>query len=519
MSLVCPIFPRAATLLCVNSPADLQLLQEYADSRSEAAFAALVQRHIDLVYSAALRMVRDRHLAEDVTQKVFLALAQNAPRLTQRPVLAGWLHRTAQNIAAQTVRTEVRRRAREQKATAMNQLVSHDPEPSWNDIAPHLDAALGDLSESDRDVLFLRYFESKSAFDMAQTLGISCAAAQKRALRAGERLRKAFASRGVTLNTSGLVIAISTHAVQAAPAGLAATAGALAGTSLASPAAAAAATEAVAWSVTHKLLAAAILLASAITPVVVHYRLNSQLAAQENAVRQRAQLVATLQSENDRLARLLSQTQAATALPGSQFNELLRARASFARLNRDLRDLQNLKDGSATDEINTLAAKEKLWSERAAKLKLWLDANPSAKIPELQFLTEQDWLDAVFPLTLFNEKEYRRAISLARANAEVRATEKIHAALREYAQVNQGQFPRQISQLLPFLKAPADIPILDRYAIVRANRLVAELQPGGDWAITQIAPVDAELDIRLSIGLTNACSADLTVTNRWTNLP
>ena len=112
----------------MNGLSDHQLLRDYTGRRSETAFAELVRRHVDLVYSAALRMVCDAHLAEDVTQSVFAALAQNAPQLTDRPVLSGWLHRTAQNIAAQTVRTDVRRRAREQEAAAMNELLAPEPD-------------------------------------------------------------------------------------------------------------------------------------------------------------------------------------------------------------------------------------------------------------------------------------------------------------------------------------------------------------------------------------------------------
>src|SRR5580765_1357453 len=143
-------------------------------------------------------MVCDSHLAEDVTQRVFLALAKNPGPLTDRPVLTGWLHRTAQNIAAQTVRTEVRRRARELEAATMNASLTHAPDAPWEQIAPHLDAALGELSEADRDALLLRYFERKSAQEMAQTLGVSEEAAQKRVSRATERLREFFVKRGIT---------------------------------------------------------------------------------------------------------------------------------------------------------------------------------------------------------------------------------------------------------------------------------------------------------------------------------
>src|SRR6266852_2648997 len=141
----------------MNSLTDQQLLLDYCEHRSEAAFAELVRRHVDFVYSAALRMVCDSHLAEDVTQGVFVAFAQSAAQLTNRRALSGWLHRTAQNIAAQTVRTIERRRAREQEAAAMNELLSEEPETVWEHITPQLDEALGELGETDRDALLLRY--------------------------------------------------------------------------------------------------------------------------------------------------------------------------------------------------------------------------------------------------------------------------------------------------------------------------------------------------------------------------
>src|ERR1041385_5878336 len=137
----------------MDSSSDQDLLRDYVERRSDPAFAELVRRHIDLVYSAALRMVCDKHLAEDVTQGAFVALAQNARQLGDRPVLAGWLHRTARNLAANVVRSEVRRRAREQEAAAMNELLSAEPDAAWERIAPDLDAALDDLSDQDRDAL------------------------------------------------------------------------------------------------------------------------------------------------------------------------------------------------------------------------------------------------------------------------------------------------------------------------------------------------------------------------------
>jgi RNA polymerase sigma factor (sigma-70 family) len=206
----------------VTEQTDSSLLKAYVERRLEAAFNELVHRHVDLVYSAAIRMVRDPHLAEDVTQGAFIALARQASELEERATLAGWLHRTAQNIAAQTVRTIERRRAREQESIAMSEQISTLPDVWLEQIEPHLDAALGELNDADRDAVVLRYFHNKSAAEIAAILGVSDDAAQKRVNRAVEKLREVFAKNKITIGAGSLGILISTNAMQAAPAGLAA---------------------------------------------------------------------------------------------------------------------------------------------------------------------------------------------------------------------------------------------------------------------------------------------------------
>ena len=220
---LCPTSTAAGIISWMNALTDQQLLRDYAERRSEAAFAELVRRHVDLVHSAARRMTGEAHSAEDVTQTVFVALAQNAARLAEHPVLSGWLHTTARHLAAKTVRVTVRRQLREQEAAAMNPLLSAENEIPWEHVAPCLDAALGELNEIERDALLLRYFEKKSAPEIAALLGISNAAAQKRVSRAVERLREFFAQRGLTAGTGGLAVVINANAVQAAPLGLAVT--------------------------------------------------------------------------------------------------------------------------------------------------------------------------------------------------------------------------------------------------------------------------------------------------------
>lgn len=205
----------------MDNQTDQQLLRAYVSHRSETAFTELVRRHIDLVYSTARRLLGDAFRAEDVTQATFMALAQKAKSLANRAVLSGWLHTTAHHLAIKTIRTDARRQQREQEAVTMNEATQPPSTTSWEEIAPHLDALLGQLSDSERDAILLRYFEKKSAAEMAECLHISAEAAQKRVSRAVEKLRELFSKYGINIGSGGLGLLISTHAVQAAPAGLA----------------------------------------------------------------------------------------------------------------------------------------------------------------------------------------------------------------------------------------------------------------------------------------------------------
>src|SRR5438309_9455370 len=201
---------------------DVELLQAYAPNCSESAFTELVQRHIDLVYSAALREARgDASLAEDSTQAVFVELAKKASNLVRHPALAGWLYTCVRRMAANVRRSEDCRQRREQEAQIMNELLtSNSSDPIWRQVQPVLDNAMHELSETDRAAVVLRLLEDRRLKEVGLALGINENAARMRVDRALEKLQTLLAKRGVTSAVSGLATAIIAGAVVSAPAGL-----------------------------------------------------------------------------------------------------------------------------------------------------------------------------------------------------------------------------------------------------------------------------------------------------------
>src|SRR5437867_1129741 len=199
---------------------DMDLVRQYARCKSEEAFADLVSRHVNLVYTVALRQVRDAHLAEEITQTVFIILARKARSLTSKTVISGWLYRTARYASAKALTMQRRRQHREQEAYMRSQLNETDSN-AWMQIEPVLDTAMSRLGEKDHNAVVLRFFEGRNFKDISATLGTTEAGAKMRVNRALEKLRKFFTTRGLTFSAAAIAGAISANSVQAAPIGLA----------------------------------------------------------------------------------------------------------------------------------------------------------------------------------------------------------------------------------------------------------------------------------------------------------
>jgi len=206
----------------------MDLLRCYAEGDSESAFAALVARHVNLVYSAALRKTGQPDAATEITQAVFILLAQKARRIPRQTILAGWLYQTARLTASSFLKSEARRARREHEAYMQTDLHAAAPDETWSQLAPLLEDAMGHLDERERAAVVLRFFGDKSFAEVATAAGVTENAAKKRVTRALEKLHLYFSRRGVSSTTAMIAGMISANSVHAAPVGLAKSATALA---------------------------------------------------------------------------------------------------------------------------------------------------------------------------------------------------------------------------------------------------------------------------------------------------
>lgn len=193
---------------------DGELLDQYLKDRNEAAFHVLVQRHLPLVSSVAFRVLRDAELVREVSQQTFIRLAQQAGRMRNDISLLAWLHRTARSYAVDAVRREESRKQREKKAASMFQSSqSGSSSDGWETLEPMVDELLDKLPPGDRQVILLRYYENRSIASLAEALGVTKEAANKRALRALEKLRGYFLKRGIATSSAVLAATLPLHGI------------------------------------------------------------------------------------------------------------------------------------------------------------------------------------------------------------------------------------------------------------------------------------------------------------------
>jgi len=327
------------------------LLVEYSEHGSESAFRELVARYMDLVYSTAFRKVSgDAHLAQDVTQMVFLQLARKARRIPRNVPLGGWLHGATCNVAATVRRTERRRQKREEEALQMNAL-QNDSAGRLEQVAPILDDAISQLPNEDRVAILLRFFERRDFRSIGSALGSTEDAARMRVNRALQKLELILKRRGASISAAALGAALTAEAVAAAPAGLAAS---VAGSALAGVAAAGGiASSAFKIMVMSKLklgTISAVVIGGLVASLVVQHQSLARLREDNRSLQQQ---VEELRDAKNQLAQVAVDQDELAKRQRDQ-SELLRLRGEVGVLRRQTKELDALEASLKTQSAGTV---------------------------------------------------------------------------------------------------------------------------------------------------------------------
>jgi RNA polymerase sigma factor (sigma-70 family) len=471
---------------------DMDLVREYADRNSESAFAELVRRHINLVYSVALRFTGNSGDAQDVTQAVFIIFTRKAASLRQRTILTGWLYETTRLTAAGCLRTRARRQAHEQEAFMQSTLDQPGTDNVWRQLAPHLEAGMSRLAEHDRTLLALRFYENKTGAEAAALMGIREEAAHKRTARALEKLRKFFTKRGVTLSSVAIAGAVSANSVQAAPVGLTAKI-----TAAATTIAGTAVTTTIVMTTLQKIAVTAALAVSVGVGIYQAKEAANARAEVQTLQQQQAPLaeqIQQLQRERDEATNLLARMAGESAKNQSDNNELLKLRAEVTRQ----KSVVNIESDPAFQQA-------RLWLAKEDKLRQQFAEHPDQWIPEMKFLTSEDWLDQARKADLDSAAGIRCALSNIRVAAAFNFAQKINQALNTYMITHNQQLPESTSELDSYFRPPVDDAdtILSRYEMLDSKELANPAYQGA--AITQKTLVD-HIDRAVLIGTKNVTS-------------
>ena len=478
------------------SMSDHDLLRQYAHDGSQAAFATLVDRHVNLVYSAARRQVNSPQLAEEVAQSVFIDLARHAPRFNPATPLVAWLHVVARRTAIDIIRREARRQAREHHAAtsaACAEPVAPAMKPSlpaWAAVEPLLDEAVESLDTTDRAAILLRYFENKTLREVGVALGASEDAAQKRVSRSVEQLRAFFLRRGVTVTAAGLASDLSAHALQFAPAGLSATISAATALSTAASTATLETARFITMTTLQKsvvLAAFAVIGGAGLFQAAVYVRQDSSLSQ--------------LQAQSTALQREVSAARAS--------HEALTRRLTEVETQIDARLAQARRSTSPTDPNleGTLAT----WIARANRRQAFIATRPDLAIPELRLLSNDNWAEIASKsppgVDAGSDVALREALALARKTAEDLFAPQVQRALNAFLRSSGGFLPDSLYQLLPYFESPISPVLLSRYHLLQTGKLDAlPVMDQINWLIETREVVDVDQDYIVSVGTAGRAS-------------
>ena len=423
---------------------DSECLRQYVANQSEDAFEELVRNRIDLVYATALRcMGGDHHRAADVTQSVFCDLARKARTLVNHPCLVGWLHSSAHFAATKVRRTEARRHAREQAAADMERLGTTSNAPNLEGVRQELDQAMLELSERNRRILLLRYFDSQLLAEIGRRLGMSENAAQKSLERALSKLRGCLERRGITSTEAAIGAFLAEQSAIAAPTGLSST-----------------------------VLVTALAATSSTVPPGLGLGVLLQFMSTSKTVLSVATVV-TLLSLGSAYHDMKLRRTAEVAL-ASERQDFERAKQQWqSRMHKtELLTRQEPASGTASATVapDSMTVQMANLLDHISALKDWLGRHPEQRIGEFAYLKEENWLDMARHIkSLDTEADFDEAAHGLRVEAEMAFMGEggpLQNALKAYLSASNDVLPSDISQLAAYLDPSVDPSLLQHYAMV-----------------------------------------------------
>jgi hypothetical protein len=228
----------------------------------------------------------------------------------------------------------------------------------------------------------------------------------------------------------------------------------------------------------------------------MQHRANVKLRRETQLLRAQNEQLALAAAENTRSSNLSRNAQSPPIAQTNPSEELLRLRGEVARLREDSRELARLKaDAAANSHDPSIQATLQSLAARATALKRHLEERPQTKIPELQFVTDKHWLDAVAKGNLDTEEGIREALNRLRSGAKTTFGNMMQKALEHYAAANGGILPNDISELQAYFNPPVDPAMLKRYELAQSGNL-EEARHDKPLISETAPPVDDEYDTR-----------------------
>jgi hypothetical protein len=298
---------------------------------------------------------------------------------------------------------------------------------------------------------------------------------------------------------AALAVALSAHGVQAAPAGLAAAlSNAALAESVLATTAAVTATKTIAMTTLQKSMIGATLAVAVGTGVYEARQASLSRSQVEILQQQQAPLVERV----EQLARERDTAISKLAALESDHERLRRDTAELPRLRGEVARLRLVEKQSG--QVNASAAGgEDAFTQtvldltrRAGELNQQLERMPDKRIPELQFLTESDWLSVAKDASLQSEPEVRQALAKLRNVAKGKFGDYVTGALDKFIAATNGQLPADLSELKPYFEVPVEDAVLERWEAVRHSD---GSSPQDNWELREKAPADPDFEKPLQV--------------------